>query len=403
MVIRRTLLVALGLLLAACLAVVVLVGGRYEAIPSVPSAVSQVPIDTPLSSDTQAAIHSLLAELLAENRQPSISVAVGMEGQLAFASAHGYADLQAGVPATPAHLYRIGSVSKSITAVALGAMQEQELLDIDRAFRDFVPDFPEKRWPFTLRQLASHTAGVRHYREAFVANVRENLHDVHYESVADALTLVADDPLLFEPGTHYSYSSYGYNMLSAAMAEAGGEPFAAQLERYVFGPAGMVAAHAENAPSPHPDTVGYYLHFAGGNIRAPYADNSYKVAGGGIVASPSELVAFGNALLAGTLVSDATRAELFEPVALRDGSTEPQRYGLGFRSSERQVGERVYRLYGHSGGSVGGKTAFVMIPEVGLVVAATINGDGNPYPAAFGVVDLILSDPVAAIQARVAL
>ncbi len=388
--IKRFLLGVFVLLGVAVLAVLVLVSNRHEPFPDTPSVVSQVPSDTPLDADLRAAIDELLAEQRAASNQPSVSAAVGLNGRLAFASAHGYADMGEAVPATPRHLYRIGSVSKSITAVALGAMMENGMIDIDRNFRDYVPDFPEKHWPFTLRQLASHTAGVRHYREFILANIMENLHDVHYETVHEALVLVAEDPLLFEPGTQYAYSSYGFNMLSAAMVVAGGEPFTGLLDRHVFRPAGMTETRAEDAPNPHPDSVSYYLHWDGENIRAPYADNSYKVAGGGLIASPSELVAFGNALLGGALVSDAVREELFTPVALTDGSTG-QNYGLGFSSAERTVNGRAFAEYGHGGGSIGGRTAFVMYPEVALVVAVTINADGSPDPAAYGIADLILS------------
>ncbi len=399
--IRKVLLGSVLLLVIGVLVVLVLVAGRHEAFPDAPSVVSQVPPDTPLAVDTRAAIDELLAEQRSATNQPSISAAIGLDGRLAYASAHGYADMGRAVPATPEHLYRIGSVSKSITAVALGAMMERGQIDVDAEFHQYVAGFPEKRWPFTLRQLASHTAGVRHYRDSLLQNLGETFHDEHYDNVREPLALVADDPLLFEPGTQYSYSSYGYNMLSAAMAAAGGEPFTAQLERFVFAPAGMTEIHAEDAPNPHPDSVSYYLHYDGENIRAPYADNSYKVAGGGLVASPAELVAFGNALLGGALVSDAIRAELFAPVALSDGSTEPQSYGLGFGSSEYAVGEQTFAAVGHGGGSVGGRTAFVMFPEVPLVVAVTINADGNPYPAAYGIAELILtsraSEPPAAL------
>ena len=388
---RRILLGSVVLLLIVVAAIVVLVASRHEPFPETPSTVSLVPADSALDEATRSAIDDLLGELRAESNMPSISAAVGLDGRLAFASAHGYADMSRAVPATPRHLYRIGSVSKSITAVALGAMMERGLIDIDGHFRDYVPEFPEKRWSFTLRQLASHTAGIRHYRESLIQNLQENFHDVHYENVLDPLVLVADDPLLFEPGTQYRYSSYGYNMLSAAMAEAGGAPFTALLDRFVFFPAGMTEIQAENAPEPHPSSVGYYLHYEGESIRAPYADNSYKVAGGGLIASPAELVSFGNALLAGDLVNDATRAELFEPVALADGSTEPQNYGLGFRSGELLASGRRYAVYGHGGGSVGGRTAFIMIPAVPLVIAVTINADIDPYPAAYGMAELILS------------
>lgn len=346
----------------------------HEAYPERDAAhFADVP-DSPLPSELRAALGELLTDYRAEHHLPSISLAIGLDGDLVYAGAVGYADLEAERPATPRSLYRIGSVSKSITTVALGSMMEDGIIDIDRDFRDYVPDFPEKQWPFTLRQLASHTAGVRHY-----VSPMENYHDVHYASVGDALVLVADDRLLFEPGTLYRYSSYGFNMLSAAMAAAAGTPFMELLNARVFAPAGMVETLAENAPDPDPRTVGFYNQTKEWSFRAPYADNSYKIAGGGLIGTPSDLVRLGNALLAGDLLAPETWTELVTTTPLADGSTD-HGYGLGIGAGEVQIGERTLLEIGHSGGSVGGITLWRLFPDVAtangthdLVVAATMN------------------------------
>ncbi|MEM8769574.1 MAG: serine hydrolase domain-containing protein [Pseudomonadota bacterium] len=393
--IRTLLLVVLALLFLNAIAATGWLLSRYESHPDSNSQVVVVPAGSPISPAQASALSTELAAYRVQHGLPSLSVAVGMDDQLAYSGAFGYADLAAGLAATPDSLYRIGSVSKSITAVALGALMESERINIDLPFHHYVPEFPEKRWPFSLRQLASHTAGVRHYREGFFDSLAENFHGVHYDKVADALTLVADDPLRFEPNSAYYYSSYGYNMLSAAMVNAGGEPFRAQLDRYVFTPAEMARAHAEDVRNPDPASVAYYLLVDGRALRAPRADNSYKVAGGGIVTTPGELVAFGNALLAGRLVDGATMTRLFTPHALKDGSTEPQSYGLGFQIWERQVDGAEYLEVGHGGSSVGGLTAFLMYPESGLVIAVTTNvsvvaGRADPRKVARAIADRLL-------------
>jgi CubicO group peptidase (beta-lactamase class C family) len=390
--------IALGTLAVLALVIVValaLVGSQYESYPATDSAVATAIPATPLSADTRAQISDFLTAYRAEHGLPSISAAVGTNGRLAYAAAVGYADLVSRTPATPASLYRIGSVSKSITAVVMGRLMEAGEMDIDTPFSHYLPGFPDKAWPFTPRQLASHTAGIRHYRPGFFASLEESYHDVHYQRVVDSLVLVENDPLLFEPGTAYSYSSYGYNMLSAAMVAASGVPFTEQLQHHVFDPVGMVTARAEDARNPHPDTVGYYVNAGGRNFRSPDTDNSYKIAGGGIIATPSELVTFGNALLAGKLVNADTMATLFTPVPLRDGSTEPQNYGLGFRTGTREIDGQPRMGVGHGGSSVGGLTAFTMYPETGLVIAVTTNisplaTEGGAYGVADGIADLLI-------------
>ena len=389
---KKIILWTLGAVVAIAAVLAVMVFVRYEAYPAEPSTrVAELPNLTPH--------HAQLTEQLEDYRDtfdvPSISIAVGKDGQLVYAGAVGYADLAGEVAATPDSLYRIGSVSKSITAAAMGALVESGAYDLDADYRSYVPSFPEKRWPFSSRQLASHLAGVRHYRRSFLAGMAEQFHDVHYERVLDSLVLVKDDPLLFEPGTSYSYSSYGYNMLSAAMVAADGRAFTQILDEEIFQPADMASTFAEDAPSPHPQSVSYYLQFDGASIRAPYADNSYKIAGGGLIATPSDLVRFGQALLANKIINQDTAAELYTVQPLTDGSVD-HKYALGFRVADRTINQVSYQEIGHGGGSIGGITAFIMLPEADLVLAAAINispwdSQASPFAIAYEFAEVLLT------------
>ncbi len=393
---KKIVLWIVGFVLLLAIAIAAWLWSMHETFPDQDSAVVSALPESPLPLALRDEIQAMLADERARHHLPSISLAIGLDGALVYAGAVGYADLDAHIPATPDSLYRIGSVSKPITTVALGRMVEEGLIALDVPFHDYVPDFPAKRWPFTLRQLAAHQAGIRHYQSPL-----ENYHDVHYDRVADALGLVADDRLLFEPGTRYRYSSYGFNMLSAAMAAAAGEPFTELLQRRVLSPAGMGATMAENAPDPDPRTVAFYNQSPEHSFRAPYADNSYKIAGGGLIGTPSDLVRLGNALLAGELLRPETWRTLVTPLPLADGDTS-HGYGLGFASGEVQIGQRTIRELGHSGGSVGGLTAWKLFPGVAtehgehdLVVAVTINisalgSRGNPHAVAYRATEQVL-------------
>lgn len=348
---------------------------RHEPFPDRPVLTTEMtPETSPLAPDEQAALGTLLRDYRKQHHLPSISLGIGLDGETLYLGAVGFADLAKEERAHPATGYRIGSVSKAITAVALGRLLEADAIDLDRDFREYVPDFPEKQWPFTLRQLASHTAGVRHY-----VSPLENYRDEHYDTVQDALVTIADDRLIFEPGTRFGYSSYGFNMLSAAMAAATGEPFRKLLDRLVFEPVDMGGTRAEDPRQPWPDTAGFYLQTPERSFRAPYADNSYKVAGGGLLGRPMDLVRLGNELLTGTLLQPDTWAELTTVVPLADGSTD-HGYALGFGVGEVRIGDRAVREVGHSGGSVGGLTAWKLFEDVeagggthDLVVAVTMN------------------------------
>ena len=144
---------------------------------------------------------TIVREIMAESGIPGISVAVGFHGSVVWSEGFGLADLEHSVPVTTLTKFRIGSVSKPITAAALGLLMEAGSLDLDAPVQDYVPDFPEKRWPVTVRQVAGHISGIRHYRG------NENGSSRRYSSVSEGLDIFESDALLFEPGTQYSYSS----------------------------------------------------------------------------------------------------------------------------------------------------------------------------------------------------
>lgn len=343
---------------------------RIEAEPDAPAPqVSQ--LSDPRFAAPAESVLAAMEAMRRERRWPSVSFAVGVEGQLVWAGTTGYADLEGARPVTPADRYRVGSIAKALTAVALGQLAEEGKLSLDDPVARYVDPTLFPADPIvTLRQLASHTAGVRHY-DAGVSGMLENYHQVQYDSAAASLALFADDPLLFDPGTSYAYSSYGYNVLSAALASADGRSFLALMNARVFEPAAMAATEAEHPPqeAPTEEIVTPYLLYDGTVLRAPGLNNSYKWAGGGFLSTPSDLVRFGLELLNGGYLTPAMRAELWQVTTLEDGTASPGAYGLGFQIGTHQEQDFV----GHGGGSVGGNTYFVIFPELGLVGVSVAN------------------------------
>jgi CubicO group peptidase (beta-lactamase class C family) len=297
---------------------------------------------------------------------PGASVAVGVGDGIVWSEGFGWADLEQRVPVTPLTRFRVGSVSKTMTASGLGLLVERGRVDLDEPVQRYVPDFPEKRWPVTTRQLGGHTAGIRHYRG------NEMLSAKSFPTVASGLTIFAEDTLLFEPETGYAYSSYGWNLLSAVMEGASGRPFLAFMRDEVFEPLGLRNTVAEHMDSIIPWRTRYYEQGEDGRlVHAPYVDNSYKWAGGGFLSTPEDLVRFGRAHLRPGFLRAATLAELQEPQTLRNG--ESTGYGIGWRRYPQDDGDQAL---GHSGGSVGGTTLLLLVPEHDLVVAGVVNISG---------------------------
>ena len=136
---------------------------------------------------------------LVEQNLPGLSVAVGVAGDIVWAEGFGWADLEKRVPVAPNTRFRIGHASKALTSAAVGLLLEQGRLDLDDEIQTYVPAFPRKQWPVTLRQLMGHVAGVRHYDDE-----ADYMPSAHCERASEGLQSFADDPLRFQPETRYA-------------------------------------------------------------------------------------------------------------------------------------------------------------------------------------------------------
>ncbi len=320
-----------------------------------------------LWADAVEAARVLVVEGMEEQGVPGLSVAVGVGGEIVWAQGFGFADMENRVPVWPSTKFRIASISKAVTAGAVGKLVEEGRLDLDAPVQEYVPEFPEKRWTVTTRQLAGHIAGVRHYRgEEFASRT-------HYDDVVDALEIFARDTLLFEPGTDYSYSTYGWNLVSAVVQRAAEEPFLDYMRREIFEPLGMDETVAEHVDSLIYHRSRAYLH-AGEEedriVNAPYVDNSNKWAGGGFLSTAEDLVRYGSAHLGGSFLAPETVDLLWSSQETTDG--EPTGYGIGWRVAQ----EDGRTVVSHTGGAMGGTTILLVYPEEEVVVAILTNVQG---------------------------
>ena len=233
----------------------------------------------------------------------------------------GYSDVKKHKLADHNTKYRIGSVSKAITATAVMRMQEKNMLSIEDSFNRYVEDYPHENSMFTLRQLLTHQGGVRHYN----TYLSENFSRTEYSTTREAASIVENDALLFTPGKDFHYSTYGYTLLSLAMESAYSAPFEKIMYDEIFMPAGMVdtefdkgeSASSSNRATPYIDAMGTLY-------PSPEVNLSYKYAGGGFLSTASDMVRFGNTLLSDTLLNTGSKELMWTPVALDNGDMNPQ-------------------------------------------------------------------------------
>ncbi len=312
---------------------------------------------------------------------PGLSVSVSQKGELVYSKGFGFADIDNQVPVDPSQTkFRIGSVSKTITASGLAKLYEDGKVDLDAPIQQYVPIWPDKGETITLRLLAGHLAGIRHYKGL------EMLSKTKYEEVVDGLGIFINDPLINKPGTEYSYSSYGWNLISVAMENAAAPEasflsdvsFLSYMQTEVFEPLGMNNTEADHADQDIVNRTKFYKRKPrGGFVNAPYVDNSYKWAGGGFVGTTEDLCKFGQAHMKEGYLKQETLDEWMQSQKTTSG--KETNYGIGWRTVKMDG----YTFYGHTGGSVGGITRFFMHIPSQTVVAMT----GNIDPLPFGTLD----------------
>lgn len=330
-----------------------------------------------LSAEKQAKMESTISNFMAASKAPSVSAAVVQDGEFVWSAGFGMADLENSVRATSQTVYRIGSISKSITATAAMELWEHGKLDLDSPVQKYCPAFPQKPWPITTRELLGHLGGIRYYRvpetpysesqsDPEVGNTR------HFENgIEGGLKFFADDPLVAQPGTHFSYSTQGYTLVGCAIEGASGEKYADYVREHVLVPAGMQQTRPDDRFAIIPLRARFYSKDkSGAVVNAEFLDASYKVPGGGWLSSAPDLARFEVAILGDRLVKRATRDMMWTPQMPSDGLGRMV-YGLGWQGGTTGGVADV----GH-GGSQQGTSAMVLIaPDAQAGVVVLINSD----------------------------
>lgn len=326
----------------------------------------------------------VIRDLLAANSVAALSIAVVRGKRLVWSEAFGRADLELDVPATPAHRFRLGSVSKVITATLAAGLAARHVVDLDAGIARYLPDLPAQHRATTLRQLLTHRGGIRHYTAKDEALTAPGPIDRRtYLSNADVLAVFIDDPLIAAPGDGPNYSTFGYTLASLVLEAAAQTPFLDLIQREIAQPLSLESLSADAPRSIVPNRVRGYDRgdgvrktqptFAGAFANAPQNNPAYKWAGGGLLATPADLARFGAAHLSpGTL--DAAALELLFTVYTQRTERSPP-LGLGWRIDADASGRRRWH---HAGGQDGARASLVVYPDQALSIAFATNVTQTP-------------------------
>lgn len=326
-----------------------------------------------LSPEKRTQIEAAVAKFMASTHVPGLSVAVVENGEYEWASGFGFADLENNSPASEHTLFRLASISKSLTATGAMQLWERGQLDLDAPIQKYCPAFPQKPWPITTRQVMGHLGGIRHYKTGSQDNP-EIGNTKHFDNPIQAgIDFVKNDALVAEPGKQFHYSTQGYTVVGCVMEGASGAKYVDFMLRNVIVPAGMEHTQPDDRFAIIPYRTRFYQKTESGAVlNADFLDSSYKVPGGGWLSSAEDMAHFEVAILNDKLIKRATRDLMWTPLKPSDGSKNT--YALGWHNDE----QNGVAFVAHTGGQEGTSTAFLIAPSerAGVVVLTNMEGIG---------------------------
>jgi len=308
--------------------------------------------------------------MLFEQNLPGLSVAVAVDGAIVWAEGFGFADVDR-TPVTPRTRFRLGALSKPLTAAAVALLRDRERLDLNAPVQRYVPAYPNKQWTVTTRQLMGDVAGVHRMR----GDNNDAMPNRHCRNLDEAVKMLAGDPLLFEPGTQHRYSIWGWVLVSAAVEGASGERFDRFMAGQVFEPLAMdrtVVQETEHLDEPMPIHAPRLIFGMRLGVEdADRPDYSCLAGAGAFLSTPTDLVRFGSAMLKPGLLKADTIAELETPTRLVSGTATT--YALGWTVGSVGLAGEPTRMISHRGNPMGGTASLLTFPELGLAIAAAAN------------------------------
>lgn len=401
-------LAAIGLPAAAMVVFVSASGQVLHPNPqAIPSATHKDP--SPQWSEAVNRARRIVQASVGEQNLPGLSVAVGAGGDIVWAEGFGWADIETKTPVSPGTRFRIGTASTVLTSAAVGMLLEKSRLTLDNEIQTYVPQFPKKQWPVTLRQLMAHAGGVGTDSGDDGPLFRERC-----EQPVEALQHFAHDALLFKPNTQYRHSKYGWILVSAAVETAADQPFLTFMREQIFQPLGMDNTGAESATEENPEHVGEpgedapfltlirdlileplgiadakakpatdtaTLYAPGFRLRSlvgyglhvmPPGNLSCYAGSMAFFSTPSDLVRFGLAINDGTLLQPSTVRLLQTPQQLT--SRQATGHGLGWDLDTVTLSGEPTQAAGQDGELRGRNVvSLLMFRDTGIVVAVMSN------------------------------
>jgi CubicO group peptidase (beta-lactamase class C family) len=295
--------------------------------------------------------------------EPGAAVAVVQHDKIVHSKGYGLANVEWNIPIKPDTVFRIASITKQFTAVAIMMLVEQGKLKVEDSLTKYLPDFPTSGHEVTIHHLLNHTSGIKSYTS--VPDIMEMLKKDR--TPPEIVDLFKEKPFDFKPGARFAYNNSGYILLGMIIEKASGMSYADFIEKNIFAPLGMKQSRYLHHDPIVPRRASGYSQNESGFINAPYISMSVPYAAGSLGSTVHDLVLWDQALRRNKLIKAKTWAKMLKPTKLNDGSTSP--YGYGWDTGMYHG----HRAACHSGGINGFSTNMIHFPDARTMVVVLCN------------------------------
>lgn len=290
------------------------------------------------------------------------SILVARDGKPIVSRGYAMANIELGVPNSPETVFRLGSVTKQFTALAIMMLAERGKLNVNDSACKYLADCPAAWQPITIKNLLTHTSGIANYTD-FPDFAKTTILPTTNTGMIAALR---DKPLDFTPGEKFNYSNSGYFLLGAIIERVSGKPYADFLQENIFAPLGMKQTGYDVSARIIKNRAAGYVRQSGEFLNASYMDMTVPGAAGALYSTVGDLLAWDQALYTEKLVSRKTLDEIFTP--FKNG------YGYGWG-----IGKQFeHREISHGGGIYGFATEIARFPDDKLTLVVLSNVQGAP-------------------------
>ncbi len=341
-----------------------------------------------LSKQVTKQIDELLTKRL-DAIAPGCAVLIAKNGQIVYNKAFGQADLERRVPVQPTMVFRIGSLTKQFTAVALLQLVEQGKIALTDSLQKFIKGFPGKGRVITIEHLLTQTSGIPDYLNLEFHIPNPFRYDFPTRQIVDS---IRHQPLSFIPGSKFEYSNSNYFLLGYLIEQVSGLSYPEYLKQKIFDPIGLTHTYYEGPASIMPNRVQGYEKTENAYHTADFISMTLFYSAGGLISTTEDLFRWNEALRQGILLKKETLEKAFRPYTLGDGTVSDYGYGWFIRKLEGTTSIE------HGGSIFGFRSEAIFLPRKNIYVVGLFNGrqqNTDEQDLCYELVKLILGKSVS--------